>query len=75
MTALATLLSLASGQNDGSQQTALDEFVFSDESLSQYSFFHASEYDYEETNPVTGGTYRAYVINMTSGDWRTGEKF
>ena len=75
VTTLVALARLASAQNDGSQQTYLDEYVFSEESLSQYSYFHASDYDYEATNPITGVSYQAYVINMTSGEWRTGRKF
>ncbi len=69
---LTVLLKLASGQNDGSQTTFLDDFVFSDESLSQYSYFHASDYDYRATNPVTGIDYSAHVLNITSGEWLTG---
>lgn len=59
-------------QNDGSERTHLDEFVFSEESLSQFSFFHAEDFDFEAVNPITGGSYRAYILNMTSGEWRTG---
>ncbi len=73
--AVATLVALthsASAQNDGSQQTFLDEYVFSDESLSQFSYFHAAEYDYQGTNPFTGESFTVYVVNMTSGDWLTG---
>lgn len=74
-TALVILLKCSHfvlAQNDGSQTTFLDDFVFSDESLSQYSYFHASEYDYVTTNPVTGIGYSAYVLNITSGEWLTG---
>ncbi len=69
---VAAFAALVSGQNDGSQQTDLDDYVFSEESLSQYSWYHASEYDYVATNPKTGIAYTAYVINMTSGEWLTG---
>ncbi len=74
LTALAALAHFVSGQSDGSQQTALDEYVFSDESLSQYSYSHVSEYDFEGINSETNEAYQAYVINMTSGEWRTGKK-
>ncbi len=68
----AALAVLVSAQNDGSQRTALDDFVFSDESLSQFSWYHSSEFDYVGTNPWTGVGYSAYVLNMTSGEWLTG---
>ena len=65
---------LASAQNgDGSEQTFLDEYVFSEESMSQFSYFHASEYDFEGTNPITHESYKAYIINMTSGQWLSGK--
>lgn len=66
-------LQAVSAQNDGSQRTALDDYVFSDESLSQYSYNHVSEYDYTGTNPTTGISYSAYCLNMTSGEWLTGK--
>ncbi len=53
--------------------TDLDDFVFSDESLSQFSWYHSSSYDFEGTNHITNVDYHAYVINMTSGDWLTGK--
>ncbi len=69
---VAALATLVSGQNDGTQQTALDDFVFSEQSLSQFSWYHASEYDYVATNSETGIAYTAHVLNMTSGEWLTG---
>ncbi len=79
MESLAVLLFITCGlaglvtSNDGSERTALDDFVFSDESLEQFSWFHASEYDFHDISPFTNIGYTAYMINMTSGDWLTGK--
>ncbi len=68
----AAIAALVSAQNDGSQQTPLDDFIYSQESLDQFSWYHASEFDYVATNPTTGIAYTAHVLNVTSGDWLTG---
>lgn len=69
---LAVAAPPAASQNDGSQRTALDDFVFSEESLSQFSYFHAEEYDWDGRAPFTQVGFHAYVLNMTSGEWQTG---
>ena len=58
--------------NDGSQRTPLDDYVYSQDSLDQFSWFHASEYDFNRTSMITNGSYSAFVINMTSGYWLSG---
>ncbi len=70
---VASVASLTKADNDGSQRTALDDYVFSEENLEQFSWFHASQYDFHATNPVTRVGYTAYMVNMTSGEWLTGE--
>ena len=57
---------------NGTQKTAMDEFVYSQESLNQYSWFHAAQFDYNDTSAVTNASYTAHVLNLTSGEWRTG---
>ena len=59
-------------KNDGSQRTALDDFVFSKESLKQFSWYHVKEYDFRRVNVITNVSYNAYVLNLTSGMWLTG---
>ena len=60
-------------KNDGTQKTPLDEYVYSQESLSQFSWFHAEEFDFAGTNIFTNVSYQAYVLNMTSGLWQSGQ--
>lgn len=59
-------------ENNGTQRTPLDDFVYSQESMDQFSWFRADSFDFEGTNVVTNISYRAYVLNMTSGYWQTG---
>ena len=59
-------------KNDGSERTPLDDYVYSEESLLQFDWFHAEEYDVNETSIITNETYSAYILNMTSGYWLTG---
>lgn len=59
--------------NNGSQRTALDDFVYSEDSLNQFSWFHSDNFDFNGTSVVTNGSYSAYVINITSGYWQTGK--
>ena len=59
-------------KNNGSQRTPLDDFVFSEESLSQFYWNRVDQYDYSDTSLITGIGYKVYVLNMTSGQWLTG---
>ena len=59
-------------KNDGTQQTPLDDFVFSEESRSQFYWTRAEEFDFNRTDMVTNIPFNAYVLNMTSGQWLTG---
>ena len=61
-------------ENNGTQRTPLDDFVYSDKSLSEFTWFHASEFDFNGTNGLTNVSYTAHVLNMTSGTWQTGKK-
>ena len=62
-------------KNNGSQRTALDDYVYSKESLKHFSWYHAKEFDFRRTNVITNVSYDAYVLNMTSGKWLNGELF
>ena len=56
-------------------ESALDDYVYSKESLKHFSWYHAKEFDFRRTNVITNVSYDAYVLNMTSGKWLNGELF
>ncbi len=54
--------------------TPLDDFVYSDESLSQFEFYPIPEYDMDGVClPDSEVTWHGYVLNVTSGLWLTGK--
>ena len=61
-------------KNNGSQHTPLDDFVFSNESLHQFSWKRAENFDFSGKSQVTNTSYNAYVVNMTSGEWLNGKR-
>ena len=53
--------------------TPLDDFVYSDESLSQFEFQPMPEYDMEGTYIFDSDvSWYGHVLNVTSGLWLTG---
>ena len=61
-------------KNNGSQRTPLDDYVYSAESMQQFEWFHAEEFDYSAINEITNESYTAHIINMTTGAWLTEEE-
>ena len=59
-------------KNNGTQRTALDDYVFSNDSLDQFTYDRAVGFDFNGTDRLTNVSYQAYVLNMTSGMWLTG---
>ena len=60
-------------KNNGTQRTPLDDYVFSNESLGQFSWERAYDFNFNRTDAITNTSFNAYVLNMTSGMWLTGK--
>ena len=58
-------------KNDGTQHTPLDDYVFSNESISQYHWERVPDLDFNGTDLFTKVSWNAYVVNLTSGMWLT----
>ena len=59
--------------NNGTQLTPLDEFVYSQTNIDDFSWVRSEAFDFNGTNVVTNLTYQALVLNMTTGYWQTGK--